>query len=68
MKKGKQPQKIIHKTLKKKARKKLNIPNIFYKHLSCNCTIATIYAIDNTKHPEESSENTCDFGEIRKYI
>ena len=20
------------------------------------------------KHPEESSENTCDFGEIRKYI
>ena len=58
MKKGKKPQKFLHKTFKKKTHKKLNIPSIFYKHLSCNSTIATIYPIDNTKENSGEVMNT----------
>ena len=58
MKKGKKPQKFLHKTFKKKTHKKLNIANIFYKHLTCNCTIAMIYAIDNTKENSVKVLNT----------
>ena len=44
--------------LSKKTHKKLNIPNIFYKHLSCNYTIAMIYAIDKTKENSGEVLNT----------